>query len=155
MKKLVKKIWDAVKKVYAKMVLKTRSMVPVAINVVQALKVIMDSPVDDILAAIVKAAIPGDADNVLIDKITATIKEYLPKVLFELKLVDSIANIDDPNEQLKAIITQLQLSSNETKAIVYHGLATLILEKLSDGELSFSDAATIAEYYYQNVAKAK
>lgn len=153
MKKLLRKIWTAVQKAYAKMVSETREMVPIAVGAVEAIKNVMDGPVDDILAEIIKAAIPGNADNILIDRARAVLAEYIPKVLFELKLIDSIANIDDPNEQLKAILLQLKLSSNETKAVVYHGLATLILEKLSDGKLSFSDSAAIAEYYYQHVVK--
>ena len=153
MKQLLKRIWNAVKNVYAKIVDETRQMVPVAINVIEAVKEVMDTPVDDILAFVIKKSIPGTADDVLIDKISSVIKEWLPKILIELKVVQSIANIDDPNKQLQAIFDELKLSSDETKAIIYHGLATLILEKLSDGKLSWSDAGAIAEYYYQNVVK--
>lgn len=131
----------------------TKKLVPVAIAVVQGVKKVMDSPVDDVLLAIIKNAIPGNADDVLIDKIKTVVETWVPKVLLELKMVESIANIENQNEQLKAILAELKLSSDETKNIVYHGLSSLILEKLSDGELSWSDSIAIGEYYYKNIAK--
>lgn len=151
MKTFLKKVWSAVKTAYDKLTGATKKFIPVAINVVEGIKKAMDSPVDDVVLTIVKTAIPGDADDKFIDKAKATIEQWLPKILIELKLVESIAGIEDKNEQLKAILAQLKLSSDETKAIVYHGLASLILEKLSDGKLSWSDSIAISEYYFKNV----
>jgi len=113
----------------------------------------MDSPVDDILLFIAKQAIPDTADDVLIDKINSTVKEWIPKILFDLNIANAIANISDPNEQLQAILNALKLSSNETQNIFFHGFGSLILEKLSDGKLSWSDSTAIAEYYYQHIYK--
>lgn len=156
MKNLLKKIWKGIKKAYDALVGKTKDLVPVAIRIVNAIKEVMDGPVDDVILTIVKKSIPGEADDVLIDKIKSVVEKWLPKVLLELKLIDSIANIKDRNEQLKAILAQLKLSSDETRAILYHGLASMILEKLSDGELSWSDSVAIAEYYYKNfISKEK
>jgi hypothetical protein len=152
MKKFLKKIWDAVRLVYEKLVGTTQKLVPVAINIVEGIKKVMDSPVDDIVLAIIKNAIPGDADDKFIEKIQKTVEMWLPKILLELKLVDSISHIADKNEQLKAILAQLKLSSSETQNIIYHGLASLILEKLSDGKISWTDAVAISEYYYTNFA---
>lgn len=129
---------------------KTKKLVPVAINVVQGLKAVMDGPVDDVLAFIIKTAIKGQTDDVIIDKTTATVKEWIPKILFELELINSIANIEDQNEQLQAILNQINLSSDEKKKIIYHGLASLILEKLSDGKITWSDSVAISEYYFKN-----
>lgn len=113
----------------------------------------MDGPVDDVILSIVKAAIPGDADDKLIDKVHKTVEEWLPKILLDLNLINSVANIEDRNEQLKAILAQLKLSSDETKNIFYHGIAALILEKLSDGKFDWTDATAVAEYYYQHEVK--
>lgn len=113
----------------------------------------MDGPVDDVILSIIKNAIPGNADDVLIDKVHKTVQEWVPKILLELNLVNSIANIEDTNEQLKAILAQLKLSSDETKNIFYHGIASLILEKLSDGKFDWTDATAISEYYYQHQVK--
>jgi hypothetical protein len=155
MKKLIRKIWKAVQKAYSKIVDSTRQYVPIAIEVVEALKRVMDSDVDDVVAEIIKRVIPGKADDLLIEKIKTTVELWLPKILLELRMVQGVAQQQDVNTQLKAILAELKLSSDESKAIVYHGLATLILEKLSDGELSFSDSAAIAEYYYRSAIKGE
>lgn len=128
----------------------TRRLVPIAVTVVNTIKGIIDSPVDDILAQIIKAAIPGDADDVLIDKVHAVVKEWVPKILMELNSINTIAGIEDQNEQLKAILAEFKLSTNETKNIFYHGLCSLIIEKLSDGKLTWSESIIISEYYVKN-----
>ncbi|MBV5334407.1 MAG: hypothetical protein JZU49_01195 [Sulfuricurvum sp.] len=153
MKKLLKRVWAFIAGVFNRLEDETKKLVPVAINVVQGLKAVMDSPVDDILLSIVKAAIPGDADDLLIDRIKSVVEKYIPLVLTDLKMVGSIAGIEDQNKQLQAILDQFKLSSDETKNIFYHGLSCLILEKLSDGKLSWSDSIAIGEYYYQNISK--
>lgn len=151
----ISNLWNSIKKLYASLNSTSKKMIPIALNIVEGVKKVMDTPTDDIILTIVKNAIPGTADDVIIDKVKSVVEEWLPKVLLELQVANSIAGIEDPNEQLKAILAQLKLSSDETKAIVYHGLASLILEKLSDGKLSWSDSTAIAEYYYKNVIEAK
>ena len=153
MKKFLKKIWSAIRSLYESIVGSTRKYVPIAINIVEAIKSVMDTPVDDVVAEILKRAIPGTADDILIDKVKSVVEKWLPKILLELRLVESISGIEDENEQLQAVLAQLKLSSEETQNILYHGLASLILEKLSDGELSWSDAVAISEYYYINFKK--
>lgn len=155
MKKLLKKIWDAIANLFRSLTGTTRRYVPYAINIVEAVKAVMDSPVDDVLLEILKRTIPGTADDVMIDKVKEVITKWLPKILVQLSLVDAISNIEDENERLKAILERLKLSSDEVKNVYYHGLASLILEKLSDGELSWSDSVAISEYYYANFVKSK
>src|ERR1700749_3829927 len=102
--KLLRRIWATIAGLFHNLDDELKKLVPVAINVVEGIKAVMDSPVADVLETIIKKAIPGDADDVLIDKITATIKTWIPKVLLELNMVNSIANIQDTNEQLNAIL---------------------------------------------------
>lgn len=153
LKTLIKKIWDAIGKFFNRMEDETKRLVPVAIKVVEGVKSVIDSPVDDIIAEVIKKSIKGEVDDIIIDKIKLTVETWIPKILLELKMIESIANIEDTNEQLKVILEQFRFSSDETKNIFYHGLSCLILEKLSDGKLSWSDAIAISEYYYKNVVK--
>jgi DNA polymerase III delta prime subunit len=153
MKKFIAKIWNTIKDLYNSLVGTSKKYIPIAINIVEAIKKVSDSPVDDIILSIVKAAIPGTADDVLIDKVKNTVEKWLPKILLELRLWQSVSNIENQNEQLQAILREINLSSDETKSIIYHGLAALILEKLSDGELSWSDSVAISEYYFKNIHK--
>lgn len=130
-----------------------KKLVPIAIGAINGLKAVMENPVEQTLESIILAAIPGNADDALAAKIRAAITEWIPKILKELVLIDSIANITDPNEQLKAILAQFKLSSNQAKDMIYRGLCALILEKLADGKLTVSEAGEIAEYYYRNFTK--
>jgi hypothetical protein len=153
MKKFLKKIWDGVKNIYHKLIGGTQKYVPIAINIVEAVKSVMATPVDDILAEIIKKSIPGGADDVLIDNIKNTVEKYIPLILIELQATEIISNIEDPKEQLKAIFDRIKVSSNETQNILWHGLASLLIEKLSDGRISWSDAVALSEYYFTNLYK--
>lgn len=153
MKKLLKKIWDFIKNLYEGLVGTTKKYIPIGIKVVDAIKKVMDSPVDDVILSILNMAIPGDADDKLVAKAKVVLEEWIPKILLELKIVEGISNITGTNEQLQAILNELKKLSPETQAIMWHGIASLIIEKLSDGELSWSDSVAIAEYYYKNIYK--
>jgi hypothetical protein len=118
-----------------------KELAPVAIGVVQCVKKFVDSPIADVITSI----IPGNIDDRLKEKLRA----ILPDVIIKMQLVDTIANIEDRNEQLKAILEKLKLSSDEAQNVFYHGLASLILEKLSDGKLTWTESVVIAEYYYK------
>ena len=151
---ILTKIWAFVSKLWNGLSEEAKSLTPIAIAVVQAIKNVMDSPVDDILVYVAKQAIPGNADDVLIDKVNSVIMEWIPKILLDLNLANAISSIEDPNAQLQAILNALKLSSNETQNIFLHGFASLILEKLSDGNLSWSDSTAISEYYYKHIYKS-
>ena len=152
--KFLRRLWATIANLFHNVEDEVKVLVPIAIRVVQGVKNVMDGPVDDVILTIVKAAIPGDADDVLIDKVHKTVETWIPKILLELNMVKAVADIEDTNEQLKAILDQLKLSSDETKNIFYHGIASLILEKLSDGKFDWTDATAVAEYYYQHQVKA-
>lgn len=153
MKRLLTKIWEWVKNLYDGLMGGTKKYVPIAIRIVEALKSVMDSPVDDVILAIVKMAIPGDADDKVIDKVKYVVENWVPKVLLELKIVHSIADMTDKNQQLQAILDELKKLSPETQAIVWHGFASLCIEKLSDGKVDWSDAVALAEWFYRNIHK--
>lgn len=155
MKKFLQKLWAGIVDLYDRLVGNTKKVIPLAINIVEAIKKVMDSPVDDVILEIIRLAIPGDADDKMIDKVKDLVEKWLPEILLRLKLADSIAGIEDKNEQLKAILGQLKLSPDAVKNVYYHSLASLILEKLSDGKIQWADAVAIAEYAYQHLIVKK
>jgi len=150
---IFQKALDFIKNLFNKIDDEAKVLVPIAINVVNGIKTVMDSPVDDVLVTLISMATKGTITPAIVQKVNDTIKEWIPKVLTDLVLIDSIAHITDVNEQLNAILAQLKLSSDATKNIIYHGLSSLILEKLSDGKLSWSDSVSISQYYYTNFIK--
>lgn len=130
-----------------------KRVTPVAIGVVNEVKKINESFTGDIIETIITAVIPGTADDKIIKTIRDKLRTTLPKVLTVLNISQSIAQIEDPNEQLKAIINAINLSSDEAKNTYYHGLCALIIQDLSDGKVTWSEAVQIAEYYYTNIYK--
>lgn len=128
---------------------------PIAINVVEAIKKVNESVSGDIIEHIIESIIPGVQDDVIIGLIRNRLKDVLPKLIIELNIANSIANIEGPNEQIKAIINAINLSPDETKNTYYHVLCTKIVEALSDGKLTWSESIHIAEFYYSNIYKKK
>lgn len=145
LKNFLRHLWQSIKNLFDKVENEVKKDVVIAISVVQQIKTVVDSPVADVVTAL----IPGDVD----DLIKEQLRQWLPKIILQLALVQSISNIEDENAQLQAILDKIKLSSDETKSAFYHSLASLILQKLSDGKLSWTDAVAISEYYYQNHVK--
>ena len=123
-----------------------------AIKIVQTIKEIMDSPVDDIILTVISKLIPT-LPMAQVGIIKQKIEEYLPKLLLELNLVDTIANTQSLNEQLQMILDAINLSSDEVKAEKYHVLASKLLVILSDNKVTWGEAVMFTEWYYQTYVK--
>lgn len=152
MKKLWRKVLAFIKRLYSKIVDETKIYIPVAINVVEVLKSILDSPVDDVILTVLGTVAPNLPVN-KIDAIKDKIQAELPKILTELNLINSIANIEDTNEQLKAILAELKVCAEDIKAEKYHTIASKLLVILSDNKISWSEAVVFTEWYYQTYIK--
>lgn len=139
----LKNLWHSIKSLFEGLRVKSKVWVHLAIIVMQNVKMVMDSPVPDVLTSIV----PGEAD----DKIKGLVRLWIPKVLLELNMMEVVANITDVNEQLNAILAKIKLSSQETKNIFWHGLGSLLIEKFSDGKFTWADSVAVAQYYYDHI----
>lgn len=139
----LKKLFESIKKLFSGLKLKSKVWVHIAVETVQEIKKAMDSPVPDVLTTMIK----GEWD----DKTKNVIREWVPKVLLQLNMVEVITNITDTNEQLNAILAKIKLADKETRNIIWHGLGSLIIEKLSDGKFSWADSIAVAQYYYDHI----
>lgn len=155
MKKFLKKIWGFLVKLWNKADELVEKFTPIAIKVVDVLKTVNESTTGDIIELVLSRIIPGPADDAAIRLAREKLKVILPKVLLQLNLANAISQIADPNEQLKAILAAINMSSDETKNAYYHVLCSMILEALADGKLTWSESVQIAEYYYSNIYKKK
>jgi len=153
LKLFIAQIWDFISGIWKKTTSEIKRITPIAVKAVNALKSINDSFAGDVIETVIASIIPGKTDDVFIAMLRQKLREILPKVILNLNIVNSISNIGDANEQLKAIVSAINMSSNETKNIYYHSLCVLILEALADGKLSFSESVQISEYYYTNIYK--
>ena len=150
LKHFLQKIWEGIAHLFQGLEHELKVLVPVAIKIVNEIKLINDSPVADIIEQLLK---PLGLDPA-IAAIREKAKTVLPKIILDLGMIDAINGITDPNAQLQAILVKINLSPNATKNVFYHGLASLILTELSDGNFTWSDATAVAEYYYKHLNDA-
>ena len=128
---------------------------PVAINVVEQIKQVNDSTAGDIIELIISKAIKGDADDLIIRNLRAKLREKLPEVLEVMRTALNIAKVDDANLQVKLILDAINMSPDAIKNAHYHTFCSMLLEKISDGKLTWGESVIIAQYYYDNIYKPK
>lgn len=143
--KILQSVWSAISSIWKKTNEKVKQFAPVAIEVVEELKLWIESPIGDLITQI----IPGTID----DKLRAQLLKVLPVVISKLQLSIAITGITDPNEQLRAILAQLKFASDAQKDSFYHEFGYLIIELLADGDLSRSDSILITEFYLKHIRK--
>lgn len=157
MKKFFQNIWSKVTKFIQKIYKKADSIAdkycPIAINVVEFIKNLNDTATGDILELLVTKVIPGTADDVAVAALRKKLKTVLPKVLTALQISNAVAQEKDINKQLLAVANAIKMSSDEAQNAAWHSFASLLLSKLSDGELSWSDSVILAEFWFKNVYK--
>ena len=143
-KLFVLKIWDKADELID-------IIAPVAINVVEQIKQVNESTTGDIIELIISKAIKGQADDIIIHQVREKLKEKLPEVLEIMRLSMNIAKVDDANLQVKMILDAINLSPDEVKNTHYHAFCSLVIEKISDGNLTWGESVIIAQYYYDNI----
>jgi|ERR1035437_1899834 hypothetical protein len=127
-------------RIFASLTATAKKLTPEIIQIVTNIKNFVDSPGCDFLTAV----IPGTLD----DEIQNILKAYLPKLLDVLNKVESIAVIVDPNERIKAIVNEIQLSNNDAKDILLHGIASKLIQVTTD--IPWGKSVIVAESVYQN-----
>ena len=126
---------------------------PVAINVVEQIKTINETATGDIIELIISRVIKGNADDLAIKAIREQLRKRLPEVLEIMRLSMNIAKVDDANLQVKMILDAINMSPDAVKNAHYHAFCSLVIEKISDGNLTWGESVIIAQYYYDNLYK--
>jgi len=147
----IHKIWLGVKKLFSGLKQELKDAIHIGVVIVDAMKTFVFSPEADILTAI----IPGNLD----DAIKTKLREFLPRIVTEMKLADRCGQLTDPNEILKCAIQTLQTIegdwvSDAAKKNFYDSLAVMIAQVAADGKLDWDDAKVILKWYYDHVYKA-
>jgi hypothetical protein len=124
---------------------------PIAINVVEQIKQVNESTAGDVIELIISKAIKGNADDLIIRQVREQLRKRLPEVLEIMRLSMNIAKVDDMNLQVKMILDAINMSPDEIRNAYYHTFCVMILEKISDGKLTWSESVLLAEYYYNKI----
>lgn len=144
-KSFLNKLWRAVKSLFNKFPDNLKAAVHIGVSVTESIKIFIDSPVADILTAI----IPGDID----DKIKQILRNGIPVILTNLKLTDECSSLTDPQEITACAVKTIQHLDGDIKSAFLHNLSILITQLAADENLSWSDAVCIVEWYYQHKFK--
>ncbi|MFA6085562.1 hypothetical protein [Mucilaginibacter sp.] len=144
-KSFLTRIWNTIRSLFNSFPLSLKTAVHIGVAVTENIKQFVDSPLADILTAI----IPGEID----DKLKEVLRNGIPTILISLKLADECDRSTDPQEITKCAVRLLQNLEGEIKSAFLHNLSVLISQLAADGKLSWSDGVCIVEWYYQHQYK--
>lgn len=148
MKKFLQTILLKVKNLFRKAEDEAKKWTIIAIKLTEGLKAVLDSPVDDVFVSILKAANLGAGE--FAEKLIQIMKDHLPTSILTLKMLKSIANIEDEQEQLKAILGLFKLSPDVEKNAAYHDFCAKAIYCLADGKLTWSECVYLAQSGYED-----
>ncbi|WP_428330107.1 hypothetical protein [Mucilaginibacter sp.] len=146
LKTFLNKVWGDIKALFDGIPAELKNAIHIGVVLTENVKTFVDSPMADILTAI----IPGDID----DEIKTWLRAKLPSILTELKLADSCKELTDPQEITKCAVKVLQGLDGDVKNAFLHSLSIFVAQVAADGKLSWSDGVLILEWYYQHQYKA-
>lgn len=135
--------------------MKIRSIVHLAVHLVEALKTIAeDTVIDDIVAVLLCKLLPKHARA--IERFKDQLIHYIPIWLMELKAVENAMISENENERLVNVVKSLNRS--ESKSDDYGYFATRCLYFLSGGKdqkLSWEDCRELVKEYYVGCVKSE
>ena len=140
------KIWTEIKSLFEGIPSELKTAIHIGVTVTQNIKTLVDSPVADVLTAI----IPGDID----DEIKNWLHAKLPEILTELKLADSCSGLTDPAAITQCAVKVLQGLDADVQAPFLHSLSVLIAQVAADGKLTWSDGVYLLQWYYEHEYQA-
>lgn len=131
----------------------TDKYLPVAVNVVQAVKKAIESGTVDVIADIVKSLIVGTADDIIIDRIVVFAKKRIPALCIQLEILEISKASGGDAEVLTIALNKLRDTYGDKWESFTSGLAGDLVEYLSDGKIDAREAALMAKKYYDENIK--
>lgn len=116
-----------------------------SVQVVEAIKAVIDSPVADILTAV----IPSGIDDAVKDQL----RKYLPMVLQQLRIAEECMSLNEPDKIIACAITALQKYEGVAKHAQYLNIAAMLTNCLSDGKLTWTEVIHLVQYTYDELYK--
>jgi len=125
-----------------------KTIIPIAIEVVNGIKKFIDSPTADFLTSV----IPSTVD----DQVKIFLRTILPSVLKGLHKWESIINIEDENIQLKLIVEELKTLTKSEQDNIKTQAASELVVKLSEFEgkvvdINEAKIMTLTAYNYPEI----
>jgi len=151
LKKFFQKIGKFFKNLFNGLLPELKRAIHVGVTVTDEIKKfdIKNGHVIDIFIALTKSNI----DNKVID----LMRDKLPVIMQELKLVDATLGLTDPEEILAAAIKTIQQLSGDYRSATLNTISIIIAQVAADGKLDWNDAVYLLKWYYdhqQEIAQA-
>jgi len=147
--KWLKKIIARLKTAILKIDIQMKIILPIGISVVEKVKAFVDSPLADVVTAI----IPGEFD----DRLKNILRTFLPNALLQLRNWKELEDITDQEEKLKAIILEIGVGTGiltkEERNDLKTRLAASINSELSGINYSEIKLATLTAYLHPEILK--
>lgn len=141
--KFLKRFINWVGEQFEKLSPKLQKVVEIGVKVTDAVKEVVSNPALDFITALIKTG----ADDEVISKIRSS----LPSILKTLGLIKDSKGAE--GELLSYAVNELMSRTDKGKALVWKQLSALLIEALSDGELSEDEAYNLAKWYYDEKVK--
>ncbi len=133
------------KKLFTKTKAAAEKYIPIGIEVVEQLKLVMDSPLTPLLTML----IPGTLD----DAIAAKVKRLLPEVLATLKISNECAKKATPDEVVQCVIAHLRTLRPDDRHDNLLKIAAKVSAACSDGKLTWTEILDMTQDVYENEYK--
>lgn len=144
LKKFLSHIWAGIKHIFEGLTPVLKKAIEVGVTITDSIKNFdLEHPgIADILTEI----IPGHLD----DDIKNKLREELPKIAIELRLIGATVNVTDTNEIMLAVVKVFKQLDGDYKSAFLHDLSILIAQVAADGKLDWADAVIVLQWYYEH-----
>lgn len=137
----MKKILRFLGRIFRSLKALTEKWVHPAVDTVENIKRLVDSPIVDIATGI----IPGDLDN----RIITVLRAKLPEVLQVLQLSEKCLSLQKFDEIVLCAVDELKKRNPDGRAAAYHSIAAMLAHYASDGKITWSEAVMLAEMVFK------
>ncbi|MBC7509677.1 MAG: hypothetical protein H7320_13155 [Ferruginibacter sp.] len=144
LKSFLNKIANFFANIFNKLLPELQNAVHIGVTITEAIKT-FDTK-NGVIVDILTAIIPGDVD----DLIKTKLREALPKIVVELKLVDATLGLTDPAEIMAAAVKVIQGLDGNTNSAFLHSFSVLAAQVAADGKLDFGDGVYLLQWYYDH-----
>jgi hypothetical protein len=127
----------------------TKILVPLCIHVVNAIKQVVDSPLEDgALKMILKLALGSFISPAEIDQANTLVQKWVPVVLAKLSEIQADASLTI-DAQVDFYVSQIRLLTPDAQAVKWTGLSATLVKDVADG-VSIGDAINAVVQTYQS-----
>ena len=151
--KWIKKPFEEAKEWFSFSDEKAKKIARTSIKVTNVVKTIFDSPIPNIGAFILKKAIPGEADDIVIDSLLSKAEILLPKLIAEETIVLGLLEGSSVEEKANYVLSKIKFANDEQKDEFAHKFCIRLVLALSDGKITYGEAVILAEMAYQELKR--